>query len=96
MINFIKQNYCKIILILFQTAFLGGTGAYVSILQDLQKEIEPQLVRAEKLVQKVEKGAKSLHDTGKTLEKTGQKVNSVVKSIEDELKKVKKACKRIL
>lgn len=85
----IKQNYCNIILITFQVAFLGGGYNYINILQEMQKEIEPQLVRAEKLVKKVEK-------TGNSLEKTGQNVNNTIRSIESELKKVKKACKRIL
>ena len=88
-VKLLKQNYCKIILTVIQVAFLGGGYTYISILQDIQKQIEPQLVRAEILVQKVEK-------TGKSLETTGQSVNSAVKSIEGELKKVKKACKRIL
>lgn len=89
MTAWIKQNWCKILLILLQTAFLGGGYTYISILQDLQKEIEPQLKRAENLVLTVEK-------TSLRLKTTGQKVNSAVKSIEGELKKVKKACKRIL
>lgn len=81
MVNKIKQNWCKIILVFIQVTFLGGGHVYLAQLNDFKKEIVKQVDRAESIVNSVNK--------------TGNSVITSVEKVNKKLKEVKKACKKI-
>lgn len=87
--NWIKNNYCKLILTAIQVLFLGGGHVYLKEFNEIRKQV---VTTGEEVQKSVEK----LNRTGKNIEKAGQNVNNSIKSIENELKKVKKACNRFL
>ena len=87
--NWLKNNYCKLILITIQVLFLGGGHVYLTEFTNLVNEMQ-------EVKRQVMAESYKLQKTGKNIEKAGQNVNNSIKSIENELKKIKKACKRIL
>ena len=77
----IKKNWCKIIMMTIQVAFLGGGPVYISQLNDFKNEIVKQVDRANEIVGRVEK--------------TGKNVNNTINNINKQLESVKKVCKKV-